>query len=54
VIGPQQATVIDYLDRHAGALTALLTAVLIIVTVYYALQNRRMGQRDGEGAQFRS
>jgi hypothetical protein len=36
------ATVIDYLDAHAGAFTALLTAVLIIVTVYYAVQNHRM------------
>jgi hypothetical protein len=36
------ATVIDYLDTHAGAFTALLTAVLILVTVYYAVQNQRM------------
>lgn len=36
------ATVIDYLDTHAGAFTALLTAVLILVTVYYAAQNQRM------------
>ncbi len=34
--------VIDYLDAHQGAFTALLTAVLIAVTVYYAIQNRRM------------
>jgi hypothetical protein len=36
------ATLIDCLDDHAGAFTALLTAVLIIVTAYYAVQNRRM------------
>jgi hypothetical protein len=38
----QIATIIDYLDDHAGAFTALLTAVLIAVTTYYAAQNRRM------------
>ena len=36
------ATVIEYLDDHAGAFTALLTAALILVTTYYAVQNRRM------------
>jgi len=36
------AALIDYLDAHAGAFTGLLTAVLIGVTAYYALQNRRM------------
>jgi hypothetical protein len=36
------ATLINYLDDHAGAFTALLTAILIIVTAYYAVQNRRM------------
>lgn len=35
------ATVIDYLDKHAGALTATLTLVLIVVTVYYAIQTAR-------------
>jgi hypothetical protein len=30
------------LDRHQGASTALLTAVLILVTIYYAFQNRAM------------
>jgi hypothetical protein len=37
-----EATFIDYLDDHAGALTALLTVALIGVTAYYAVQNRRM------------
>ena len=37
-----EATVLDYLDQHAGAFTALLTLVLIAVTAYYAFQNRRM------------
>lgn len=36
------ADVISYLDAHQGAATALLTAVLIAVTVYYAIQNKRM------------
>lgn len=36
------ATVIDWLDEHSGASTALLTAVLVLVTLYYAVQNRRM------------
>jgi hypothetical protein len=36
------ATILDYLDQHAGAFTALLSLVLIVVTAYYALQNRRM------------
>jgi hypothetical protein len=36
------ATVIDYLDAHSGAFTALLTAVLIVVTIYYAIQNHRL------------
>jgi hypothetical protein len=34
--------VIRYLDRHYGAATVLLTAVLVAVTAYYATQNRRM------------
>lgn len=36
------ANVINYLDQHQGATTALLTLVLICVTIYYALQNRKM------------
>jgi hypothetical protein len=36
------STLINYLDDHAGAFTALLTAILITVTAYYAAQNRRM------------
>lgn len=36
------ATFIDYLDDHQGAVTALLTFALVAVTVYYAVQNRRM------------
>lgn len=36
------ATIIDYLDDHAGAFTALLTLALVLVTLYYAAQNRRM------------
>jgi hypothetical protein len=36
------ATVIDYLDRHSGASTALLTFALVLVTIYYAAQNWRM------------
>lgn len=36
------ATVIDYLDRHSGALTTVLTVVLILVTAVYVLLNWRM------------
>jgi hypothetical protein len=36
------ATFIDYMDDHSGAFTAILTAVLILVTIYYAIQNQRM------------
>ncbi len=36
------ATIIDYLDEHAGAFTALLTLALVAVTIYYAIQNYRM------------
>lgn len=36
------ATVIRYLDQHSGAFTALLTLALVGVTIYYAIQNRRM------------
>jgi hypothetical protein len=39
---PPVATIIDYLDRHAGAFTALLTLALIVVTIFYAWQNWRM------------
>jgi hypothetical protein len=35
------ATFIDYLDRHSGAFIALLTAVLVVVTAYYAIQTYR-------------
>jgi hypothetical protein len=41
-IGDWPATAIDYLDKHAGAFTALLTLALVAVTIYYAVQNRRM------------
>jgi hypothetical protein len=33
---------ITWLDKHQGAATVLLTAVLIGVTIYYAIQNARM------------
>ena len=36
------ATVADFLDRHQGASTAVLTAALVAVTVFYAWQNRKM------------
>jgi hypothetical protein len=36
------ADVVDYLDRHAGAFSALLTLALVAVTIFYAIQNRRM------------
>jgi len=36
------ADLFDFLDQHQGASTAILTAVLIGVTIYYALQNRKM------------
>lgn len=36
------ATFVSYLDEHAGAFTALLTLALVLVTFYYAVQNRRM------------
>lgn len=35
-------TVIDFLDKHPGATTALLTAVLVLITAFYAFQNWRM------------
>jgi hypothetical protein len=39
---PPLASIITSLDKHQGASTAVLTAVLVAVTVYYALQNKRM------------
>jgi hypothetical protein len=36
------ASILDFLDEHQGSLTALLTAGLVLVTCYYAWQNRRM------------
>lgn len=36
------ATFIDTLDHHQGAATAILTAALVAVTIYYAIQNRAM------------
>lgn len=33
---------IDFLDNHVGASTAILTAVLVLVTTFYAFQNWRM------------
>jgi hypothetical protein len=33
---------LDFLDEHQGAAAALLTAALVLVTIYYALQNRQM------------
>lgn len=36
------ASLIDFLDKHQGAATAILTAALVLVTVVYAWQNRRM------------
>ena len=36
------ATLIDSLDRHQGASTAILTAALVLVTAVYAWQNRKM------------
>jgi hypothetical protein len=40
------ATAVNYLDEHSGAFTAFLTAVLIAVTIYYAVQNARMVRRS--------
>jgi hypothetical protein len=34
--------VIQYLDDHAGAISALLTAVLVAVTIVYTILNQRM------------
>lgn len=36
------ATFVDYLDKHQGAFTAILTFCLVAITFYYAVQNRRM------------
>jgi hypothetical protein len=36
------ASIVSSLDQHQGAATAVLTAVLVAVTVYYAVQNKRM------------
>ncbi|MFL5913054.1 MAG: hypothetical protein ACJ768_21110 [Gaiellaceae bacterium] len=36
------STVLDFLDQHQGSSSALLTAALVLVTCYYAWQNRRM------------
>ncbi|MBI2690567.1 MAG: hypothetical protein HYX29_01285 [Solirubrobacterales bacterium] len=36
------ADLIDELDAHSGAATVLLTAALIVVTIFYAIQNWRM------------
>jgi hypothetical protein len=36
------ATVIDYLDHHEGAFVAILTLALVLVTIYYAIQNQHM------------
>jgi hypothetical protein len=38
------ATLIDELDRHQGASTAILTAALVLVTSFYAWQNRAMAR----------
>lgn len=36
------ADIIDSLDRHSGASTAILTGALVLITAYYAIQNRGM------------
>jgi hypothetical protein len=36
------ATIISFLDQHQGVSATLLTLVLVVVTGYYAVQNRRM------------
>lgn len=36
------ATIITYLDAHEGAFVAILTLALVLVTIYYAIQNQRM------------
>jgi hypothetical protein len=49
------ATIIGHLDRHQGASATLLTLVLVAVTCYYAVQNRRMAieMRRGREAAVR-
>jgi hypothetical protein len=42
VLASVPAEVIDYLDEHSGSMTALLTLALVLVTIYYTSQNRRM------------
>jgi hypothetical protein len=42
VVASVPSEIVDYLDRHFGAASVLLTIVLIGVTAYYATQNRRM------------
>jgi len=37
-------TIIDSLDRHAGAWTAILTFVLVVVTAFYALKTFDMAR----------
>jgi hypothetical protein len=41
-VGPLLCTVVDTLDKHSGASAAILTFALVVVTIYYAVQNRRM------------
>jgi len=36
------ADLFDFLDQHQGASTAILTFALVAVTIFYALQNRKM------------
>jgi hypothetical protein len=31
------ATVVNWLDKHQGVASAFLTAVLVVVTIYYAV-----------------
>jgi hypothetical protein len=38
------ATVITYLDKHSGAATVLLTAILVVINAYYAVQNWQLRQ----------
>lgn len=35
-------TAVNWLDSHQGTAVALLTVALVVVTTYYAIQNRRM------------
>lgn len=36
------ANLLHFLDEHQGAVVAFLTALLVLVTMYYAVQNRQM------------